>query len=349
MIVRTQKFSTARLSLHLCLSSVLVAAACFSAGASAKSTIVFASYGGDYQEAQSKAFVEGFQALHPDITVVQDSPSSDTKLKAMVEAGRVSWDVVLLANDFGNDIQEKWLEPIDYSIIDKNKIVPGYAGTYRVGADIEGTVIAYRKDKFSATPETWQDFFDLEKFPGKRAVNKFAGGGILEAALLADGIAPKDLYPLDVDRALRKLDTIKSSIVWWSTSAESQQLLESGETSMGLVWVGRADQAGKVAPVVVNWDTWLSQDGFLVVPKGTKMKKEAMMFIDYATSEAAQKKFSELQVYGPTNVAAAEDPAVKNNPNRPTNHLATQVKTDDNWYAEYLPSVTKKFNSWLLQ
>lgn len=267
----------------------------------------------------------------------------------MVEANRPSWDVVLLANDFGNESQGKWLEPIDYSIIDKDKIVPGYAGEFRVGADIEGTVIAYRKDKYSEVPTTWGDFFDLEKFPGKRAANKFAGGGILEIALLADDVAPADLYPLDVDRALRKLDTIKNDIIWWSTSAESQQLLESGEASIAMVWVGRADAAGKVAPVDVNWNTWLSQDAFFVVPKGTKMKKEAMMFIDYATSEEAQTKFAQLQVYGPTNVTAANNPEVRTNPNRPTNHLDTQVKTNDDWYAEYLPSVNRKFNSWLVQ
>jgi putative spermidine/putrescine transport system substrate-binding protein len=279
---------------------------------------------------------------------VQDSPTDVAKLQAMVEAGKPQWDVALVANDFGNESQGEWLTPIDYSVVDKSSILEGYTDTYRVAADIEGTVVAHREDKIDAAPKTWADFFDTEAFPGKRALNKYAAGGILEAALLADGVAPDDLYPLDVDRALAKLDTIKDDIVWWETAAQSQQLLESGEAALGLVWIGRATDAAKTAPVAINWDTWLSQDAYWVVPKGTDSEEAAMEFIAFATSKKPQEELAGLLPYGVVNVEAADEESVAADPNRPSNHLDTQIRMDDAWWADNLQDVSDQFNEWLL-
>ena len=314
----------------------------------ATTTLTVASYGGPYQEAQAEAFFEPYMQANPDVKLVHDSPSDNAKLRAMVEAGKPQWDVVLLANDFGNESQGEWLEKIDYDVVDKGALLDGYAGTYRVGADVEGTVVAYREDKLDAAPSTWADFFDTKKFPGKRAVNKFAAGGILEAALLADGVAQDDLYPLDVDRALDKIDTIKKDIVWWDTAAQSQQLLESGEVTMGLVWVGRAADAGKTSPVKIEWQTWLSQDAYWMVPKGSPNAEEAMKLIAFMTTKDPQVDFTQLIDYGATNREAAEDETVRANPNRPSNHLDTQVPMDDEWWAENLEDVMETFNAWVL-
>lgn len=315
---------------------------------SGDSELTVVSYGGGYQEAQAQAFIEPFDEANDDITVVQDSPTDVSKLQAMVEAGNPQWDVALVANDFGNDSQKEWLTPIDYSVVDKDAILEGYADTYRVAADIEGTVVAYREDKLDAAPETWADFFDTEKFPGKRAVNKYAAGGILEAALLADGVSPEELYPLDVDRALAKLDTIKDDIIWWETAAQSQQLLESGEAALGFVWIGRAVDAAKTAPVKINWNTWTSQDAYWVVPKGSDAEEAAMEFIAFATSKEPQEELATLLPYGVVNVEAAESEAVAADPNRPSNHLDTQVRMDDQWWADNIDDVSDQFNEWLL-
>jgi putative spermidine/putrescine transport system substrate-binding protein len=312
-------------------------------------TLTVVSYGGPYQEAQNEAFFKAYMKENPSVKIVQDSPSDNAKLRAMVEAGKPQWDVVLLANDFGNDAQKEWLERIDYDVVDKELLLDGYADNYRVGADVEGTVVAYNEEAFDTAPSTWEDFFDTKKFPGKRAMNKFAAGGILEAALLADGVPQDQLYLLDVDRAIKKLDTIKDDIVWWDTAAQSQQLLESGEVAMGLVWVGRAADAGKTKPVAINWDAWLSQDAYWMVPKGTPNAKEAMKLISFMVSKEPQVKFTELSDYGTVNKEAAELPEVKKNPNRPSNHLDTQVVMDDDWWATNLEKVTEQFNAWLLK
>jgi putative spermidine/putrescine transport system substrate-binding protein len=313
-----------------------------------KTTLTVVSYGGGYQEAQAEALFEPFEKANPDITIVQDSPTDVSKLQAMVEAGKPQWDVALVANDFGNESQSEWLEPIDYSVVDKDAILPGYAGANRVGADVEGTVVAYRTDKVDTAPESWADFFDTEAFPGKRAMNKYAAGGILEGALLADGVAPEELYPLDVDRALAKLDTIKDDIVWWETAAQSQQLLESGEAALGLVWIGRATDAAKTAPVEIDWNTWTSQDAYWVVPKGTDAQEAAMEFIAFATSKEPQEKLASLLPYGVVNAEAATSSKVAADPNRPSNHLDTQVRMDDEWWAENVQDVNDEFNEWLL-
>lgn len=315
--------------------------------ASGSKTLTAVSYGGPYQDAQSEAFFQPFTA-ETDITVVEDSPSDYAQLRSMVESGRPTWDLVLVANDFGTESDAEYLEPIDYDRIDGDALIPGAAQTYRVAADIEASVVAYRTDSFDGQPSSWQDLFDTEKFPGKRAFNKLVSGGVLEAALLADGVAPEDLFPLDVDRALAKLDTIKDDIVWWETSAQSQQLLASGEASLGLVWVGRAVDAAKEAPVEISWDAWLQVDAYWVIPKGAPNADNAQELLAFLLQEEPQVRFTELSDYGPANQAAAQNPSAMENVNRPTNHLDTQVHIDDEWWGTHGQDVDRKFQEWLL-
>jgi len=313
-------------------------------------TLTVVSYGGAYQDAQAKAFFNPFAAAHGGVVIKQDSPTSNAKLKAMVEAGNVTWDIVLVDDSFGLDADASWLEPIDYTVIDKASFLPGYAGTYRIGADVEATVLAYRADKFPTDgPNSFADFFDTAKFPGKRGAWKFAPGGIFEAALIADGVPVDKLYPLDVDRALKKLTTIKDSLVWWETGAQGDQLLASGEVSMELLWIARALHSGETAPVKIGWGQWTTQNGFWVVPKGTKNKTLAMEALKYFASEKAQIDFTKYMAYGPTNKNAVgkEDPRYK--ANLPTSHLDTKITIDSAWWNTNQAAVDAKFQEWLLQ
>lgn len=337
-------------------TAVLAAAALTLAGCSAgggaadgegSNSVTVVSYGGPYQEAQSEAFFQPFTA-ESGIEVVEDSPTDYAQLRSMVESERPTWDLVLVANDFGTTNDADYLEEIDYDLIDADALIEGAAQQYRVAADIEASVVAYRTDAFEGQPSSWEDLFDTEKFPGKRMFNKLVSGGVIEAALLADGVAPEDLFPLDVDRALAKLDTIKDDIVWWETSAQSQQLLASGEASIGLAWVGRAVDAAKEAPVGINWDAWLQVDAFWVIPKGAPNAENAQNLLASLLQEEPQLRFAELSDYGPVNIAAAENPATMENENRPTNHLDTQIQIDDEWWGSNSEDTDKKFQEWLL-
>ncbi len=104
-----------------------------------------------------------------------------------------------------------------------------------MGAVVVNTVLAWDKDKLPVTP-TWSDFWDVAKYPGKRGLRKGVRGN-LEIALLADGVAPGDVYKTlatndGVDRAFRKLDQLKPYIVWWSSGAEAAHILSSGDVLM---------------------------------------------------------------------------------------------------------------------
>ncbi|MEA2291311.1 MAG: putative spermidine/putrescine transport system substrate-binding protein [Solirubrobacteraceae bacterium] len=320
-----------------------------SGGDTTTGKVTIASYGGDYQKAQAEAYWKPFIKANPGFQVTEDSPSDNAKIRAMAESGNVTWDLVLVDDSFGLDSHAKYLEPIDYTNINKADFLPGYAGKYRIGADVEATVLAYNKDKVKNAPAGLKDFFDTQKIPGKRSAWKYVAGGILEAALLADGVPAEQLYPLDVDRALKKLDTIRDDIVWWTEGAQSQQMLSSGETPLGFVWTGRAvDAAETGAPIDIDWTQWLTQNGWWVIPKGSPNKAAAQKLIDYMVSPEAQANMTKYLPYGPPNTKANAKVDPKYKDLLPTNHLDGRIEIDFKWWADNYDAVDKKFQAWLL-
>ena len=206
-------------------------------GSAQGNKLVFTSYGGSYQEGQTKAWLNPYSEK-TGTQIQQDSPTDYAKIQAMVENNNVTWDVVDVGNDYGLQSTADFLEPLDYSVINREPILEGYADEYRVASMLYANVISYNTKQVNGTPENWADFFDLEKFPGKRTLWKNPSE-TLEAALLGDGVSTESLYPLNVNRALAKLDTIKSQIVWWETGAQSQQLIADGEVVMASIWNSR--------------------------------------------------------------------------------------------------------------
>jgi putative spermidine/putrescine transport system substrate-binding protein len=130
-------------------------------------------------------------------------------------------------------------------------------------------VLAYNTERVEGTPSSWADFFNTRKFPGRRGLHKVPSE-TLEVALLADGVLLGDLYPLDVNRALGKLDTIKDQILWWEDAARSQRQIASGEVALISAWNGRVQtEINTGAPVKTQWNQNLQTADYLVVPKGT--------------------------------------------------------------------------------
>lgn len=310
-------------------------------------TLTICSYGGVYQDAQDKAYFKPYQQAYPNIRIVQESPESNAKLIAMVESGNVTWDLAICSPDFGMDDDAKWLEPIDYSIIDKSQFSDGFAGNYRLGSDVEALLMAYRKDKLKEPPQRFADFFDLQRFPGRRTAYK-TPREILEIALLADGVSPSQLYPIDVKRALKKLDTIKNNLIWWETGAQSVEYMVSGEAVIGILWNGRAVSAGESAPVALAWGEWLHTDAYWVVPKGAPHKQPAMEALKYFTSPEAQARYTSYLPYGPTNKLALDKVSDKYKFALPTEHEASGLRVDYVWWNNNLRSVDPQFRAWLL-
>ena len=274
--------------------------------------LTFSSFGGVYQEAQRKAWLEPYTAL-TGVEFTNDEASSNATIKAQVEAGQVTWDVVDVGNDFGLDANKDLLEPLDYTLIPRDEVLENLgAGDYRVPDITYGVVLGYNTDKTAGkVPAGWADFFDTAKIPGKRGAWDYSEGGLFEFALMADGVKPAELYPLDLPRATKKLDTIRNDLVFWASGAESQELIGSGEVAMTMIWNGRAWSAKNTdkKPVEIQWNQQIVTADYLVVPKGSPNKDAAMKFIAYTICAENNAKPSQYIPYGPTNKNAKPDPA----------------------------------------
>ena len=317
-------------------------------GAARADEMVFTSWGGTTQDAQKKAWVEPFEKLSG-VKVKLDGPTDYGKLKAMVDSGNVDWDVVDVEGDFAvAAAKQGLLEPIDFAIVNKADLDPRFAAADYVGSFYYSFVLGYNKDALGGKqPKTWADLFDTAKFPGKRTFYKWSAPGVLEIALLADGVAPEKLYPLDLDRAFRKLDTVKSQIVWWGSGAQSQQLLASGEAPIGMFWNGRvvAIQA-QGAPVEISWQQNVTAADVLVVPKGSPHKAEAMKFLAVANSAKGQADLAAATGYAPVNLRSKALMDAKLVPTLPDAHVATQINLDMAYWANHRDEIGKRWYAW---
>ena len=313
-------------------------------------TLTFTSFGGVYQKAQRDGWLTPYSQL-TGIQFQESEDSSNSKIKAQVESKNVEWDVVDVGNDFGLDANKALLEPLDYTLIPKDEILPGFASDYRVADITYGVALAYNTDKTAGkVPAGWADFFDLAKFPGKRGFWKYSTGGILEFALMADGVKPADLYKpsLDVDRALKKLDTIKNDIVWWDSGAQSQELIGSGEVAMSMIWNGRGYSAKHTdkKPVEIQWNQQILTADYFVVPKGTPNKQAAMEFIAWALCANNNAAVSNSIPYGPTNKYSKANPNVVKDL-AVTNQDENTALFDDEYLVNNFDAIDAKFQAWL--
>lgn len=325
----------------------LLSTTLFLAGGAAAQEMVFTSWGGTTQDAQKTYWADAF-ASESNIAVTQDGPTDYGKIKAMVEAGSVTWDVVDVEGDYAVQAGNAGLlEKLDFSVIDKSKLDPRFVTEYSVGSFYYSFVIGCNKDAVEACPKTWADLFDSQKFPGKRTFYKWSAPGVIEAALLADGVPADKLYPLDLDRAFKKLDTIKADIVWWDSGAQSQQLLASAETPFGSFWNGRLTALAETGVTVeTSWTNNITAADSLVVPRGAKNKDVAMKFIAQATSDSAQAQFATATGYAPINLESnmLMDSDLRNS--LPDMQADTQVNADMRYWAQHRDEIGTRWYAW---
>lgn len=279
-------------------------------------SVVFASWGGAYQEAEKVSYCDPFAAA-TGARVVQDGPMNVAKFRAMIEGGAPDWDVADITIDFlFAGLQDKLFEPIDRAIVDTSRIDPKFVHEFGIGCIVWSYNLGYSTKMYAApgsAPQTWADLFDLKKFPGKRTLGDNVVA-TLEVALLADGVTPDSLYPLDVERALRKLDTIKAQTILWSTNSQSQQLFVDGEVNLGLILNGRAyDASKKGAPIAISWEQAIQSVDYLVVPRGSRNRDAAMSLINTMGEPQNQAKLANMIAYAPTNPTAFKsvDPKIE--------------------------------------
>ena len=311
-------------------------------------TLSFVSFGGVYQEAQKKAWLDPYTAL-TGVQFVTDENSSNATIKSQVEAGQVTWDVVDVGNDFGLDANKDLLEPLDFSLIPRDELNEKLGITdYRIPDITYGVALAYNTDKTAGKiPEGWADYFDTTKIPGKRGAWDYPASGMFEFALMADGVKPTELYPLDLDRASKKLSSIKDDIVFWTSGAESQEQIGSGEVAMTMIWNGRGWSAKNIdkKPVEIQWNQQIVTADYLVVPKGSPNKDAAMKFIAYTACAANNAGPSQYIPYGPTNKNSTPNPAMVNDLSV-TNADENSAYFDDAYLVDHAKEIDAAWSAW---
>lgn len=315
-------------------------------------TVVFASWGGAYQEAQKVSYCDGF-AERTGANVIQDGPVNYAKLRTMVEQGQPTWDVVDITIDYLYSASSDGLfEKIDTDVVDVSRIDDKFVHEYGIGNIVWSYNIGYNKEVFEPGkhPSNWAEFFDLERFPGTRSLRDRVQP-MLEIALMADGVAPADLYPLDVDRAFRKLDEIKDSSIFWQTNSQSQQLLIDGEAGVGIINNGRIFDAVKDgAPLGIEWNQHMQSVDYLIVPKGSANIDIAMALINEMTLPEHQAKVANLMALAPTNpdaFAMINDEVSDWLPTNPDNAAKGFVVNADYWRDNY-EDLAARWEEWKL-
>jgi putative spermidine/putrescine transport system substrate-binding protein len=328
-------------------------------GASAQ-TLTVVSFGGSYQEGQSKAlFQPAAKALG--ITVREETYTSIADLRLKVRANAVTWDVV--ASGSGSAARagaEGILEKLDYKIIDTKDFLPNFAGDYCVGGDVFSTVLAWNTKTYGNNgPQSWADFWDVKKFPGKRSYRKGVAGA-LEPALMADGVPADKVYevlsaPGGIDRAIKKIKELKPHIaVWWTSGAQHAQLMKDGEVDMITGWNGRFDVIAKDgAQVAYTFNQGLLDYDCFAIPKGAPNRDLAMKFLAEISKPQYQAEFTKYITYGPTNKKAYElgtiDAAyARRLPSHPEN-AARQLTINLDWYIKNEAAAAQAYENMLTE
>jgi putative spermidine/putrescine transport system substrate-binding protein len=338
---------------------VALAALC-SLGAAEARDLTVVSWGGSYQDAQKIIYFKPYQD-EKGIRLVEDSWNGGIgALRAKAEGASV-WDVVQVeADELVLGCEEGILEPLDWEALGgKDEFLPSAVHDCGVGAIVWATVLAYDGAKLGENgPKSWADFFDTQKFPGKRALRR-GPRQALEFALLGDGVPQDQVYAAlatqeGIERAFNKLESIKGDLVWWEAGAQPPQLLASGEVVMTSVYNGRITGANKnegkdfripwEAGFVYQVDSW-------VILANSPMKEEAKQLIAFLTEPERQALLPEYIAYGPTRKDAMPlvDPKyLAEIPTAPDNIEAGLAFNTDFW-VDRIEQLNERFNAWVAQ
>ena len=308
--------------------------------------VTIASWGGSYQAAQSKAlFMPVAAALG--ITIKEESYKGIGQVRTKVAANAVPWDIIDTGSGGGaRGCAEDILIPLDYSMIDTSDFVPDTHLSCCVGTIVFATVMAWNTDTYGDDgPQSWADFWDVEKFPGTRAI-RGKMHGMLEPALMADGVAPEDVYKVldseeGINRALDKIRELKPHVaVWWSSGAQHAQLMKDGEVDMTTGWNGRFDVAiADGAKASYTYSQGLQDYDCFGIPRGAPNPDLAMKVIAEMSKAEYQADIPQYITYGPTNSKAYETGKIDaelsmNLPSHPDN-ASKLLPISQEWYAKW--------------
>lgn len=317
---------------------VLPTALRFTPAQAASDELVIVNWGGDAVPAFQEIWADPWAAEAAMSAVVDGAGPSSGKIKAMVESGAVIWDAcdrnLPASVELG---RQGLLEEVDWAVVDPGKLRDAHRTDWGVGSYLYSFALTWDRDRLGRRPETWADFWNVADFPGTRTLRNNIEG-MLEAALMADGVAPGDVYPIDVERAFEKVREIKEHTIFWTSGSQSQELFRNGEVVIGNLWHTRArllrqETDGRVQ---FHFNQGVLFAGAWVVPKGNPGGAKVWDFIAATQDPASQVALFERLGNGPINPEASamvpEELRV-DDPGSPEN-FARQVVADSFWYAD---------------
>ncbi len=337
--------------------------------------LVVVSWGGAYSKSQQLAYHDPYMAENPGVTIINDDTASEgaSKLRAQAEVGNVTWSLLdAIAADAIAMCDEGIIEEFDVDAV-LNPAPDGTPASVDMGDLIVSpchipnivysTTWAYRTDMVPTAPTMIADAFDLDKIPGRRALEKKPINN-LEWALLAEGVPADEVYdvldtPEGVAQAFAKLDTVKAHTVWWTRGAQPPQLLADGEVVMASGYNGRFFSAieEENQPIAMMWDWQVFDIDGWVLPVGAPHREQALDLLRYASDTQRLADQAKYISYGPARKSSA--PLVGQHatlgidmaPHMPTdpNNAKTTLLFNFEWWADNQDDLNEQFNSWLAQ
>jgi putative spermidine/putrescine transport system substrate-binding protein len=324
-------------------------------------TLSFVNNGGVIAEASRRVWYEPF-ARQRGLRVIEDNWNQEyARLRSQIETNQLRWDVVEITyNNMALACDEGFIEQVDWSRHMDVKPFESSGGVTECAVPIMSVVgaLTYDGDRIRENPpRTWQDFWNVRQWPGKRGLLYRAS--MLEIALMADGVPPAQVLdvisaPGGIDRGFRKLDEIKPHIQWWRSGAESTQMLATGEVAMVYAWNGRVASANQRdrRNFRMSFDNgFVLGNQYLAIMKGTPRRDLAIEFIRWATSPQVLADFAKEMMYGPPSEAAMRllDPsllAYVPQPNQMQNAYIQGSEKYRQFWLENLEPLTQRLARW---
>lgn len=342
------------------VSAVAICFATFTFGASAAEPITVVGWGGTWDKAYREGVWDKY-TQQTGIPIVQEEWAGEiAKVRAQVQAGSITYDLV---SPEAPAMEVGCAEGLFVSLTpeitgDPANYLPGTIHECGVASDTWATILAYNTDVFKgdAAPKSWADYWNVEKFPGKRGLYAQAQY-TLENALMADGVKPADMYtvlrtPEGVERAFAMLDKLKPHVVWWSTTTQAIQNLDSGEVVMSDQFNARiTNEATKEKkPYAIAWEAgfFYGTDMWAVV-KGAPHEKEALALLKWFSIPENQAGFSKLYAYGTGRKEAADLIPADWKMHLPTapEHIQYGAAYDNDFWTENKEALEERFKAWL--
>lgn len=342
-------------AIALSAATLLALAACTPAaggGGPAAVTLTWETTGGEATKVEKAAFQDPFTEESGIAFENVTSSTAVTQIQTMVDTGNTVWDVVHTGSFVSARFCGELFEEIDLSAFPDDLFPEGTVNECAKPISKYGSAFAYDSSVYTdGVPTQIEDFFDTDEFPGKRVINATNPRGVLEAALVADGVDPEELFPLDVDRALAKLETIKSDLIFAPSFTAIQQNIVDKQATMTITLTGRLaiinDSGGTLQPV---WDFTSWDYDALLIPKGSKHVEEAQEAIEFAMQPEQVIRYAELG--GSTPVRTDIDlSSVKFSENHELfnaflDDRGTVLLQDVEWWAENNASASEAYVAW---